>query len=142
FLQDFDELLVTLQNALNIIEQDFKVIDYADDELNQHAIRLIKEGDEDKILDFLSWYKTKDDTGYITKNNISYYKYRDYLFKKQLHVILNGIINKNGKTVLELLSYNSEINFLEIKHRSEEHTSELQSRFDLVCRLLLEKKNQ
>src|SRR5207249_10535093 len=24
------------------------------------------------------------------------------------------------------------------KHRSEEHTSELQSRFDLVCRLLLE----
>src|SRR5699024_11992040 len=27
-------------------------------------------------------------------------------------------------------------------HRSEEHTSELQSRFDLVCRLLLETKNQ
>src|SRR5699024_12766896 len=26
------------------------------------------------------------------------------------------------------------------KGRSEEHTSELQSRFDLVCRLLLEKK--
>src|SRR5699024_11255459 len=25
--------------------------------------------------------------------------------------------------------------------RSEEHTSELQSRFDLVCRLLLEQKN-
>src|SRR5207249_10931677 len=25
--------------------------------------------------------------------------------------------------------------------RSEEHTSELQSRFDLVCRLLLERKN-
>src|SRR5699024_12845048 len=28
-----------------------------------------------------------------------------------------------------------------IQTRSEEHTSELQSRFDLVCRLLLEKKN-
>src|SRR5207249_10143415 len=28
----------------------------------------------------------------------------------------------------------------EICPRSEEHTSELQSRFDLVCRLLLEKK--
>src|SRR5690349_23390819 len=27
-------------------------------------------------------------------------------------------------------------------HRSEEHTSELQSRRDLVCRLLLEKKNR
>src|SRR5699024_12078865 len=29
-----------------------------------------------------------------------------------------------------------------IASRSEEHTSELQSRFDLVCRLLLEKKKK
>src|SRR5438067_8736877 len=28
------------------------------------------------------------------------------------------------------------------RDRSEEHTSELQSRFDLVCRLLLEKKKK
>src|SRR5699024_11983020 len=31
---------------------------------------------------------------------------------------------------------------LQREERSEEHTSELQSRFDLVCRLLLEKKKQ
>src|SRR2546421_5908968 len=30
--------------------------------------------------------------------------------------------------------------FIMERHRSEEHTSELQSRSDLVCRLLLEKK--
>src|SRR5438067_5434656 len=30
----------------------------------------------------------------------------------------------------------------ERRPRSEEHTSELQSRFDLVCRLLLEKKKK
>src|SRR5438067_4495138 len=30
----------------------------------------------------------------------------------------------------------------EREYRSEEHTSELQSRFDLVCRLLLEKKKK
>src|SRR5437868_9107253 len=30
----------------------------------------------------------------------------------------------------------------DVETRSEEHTSELQSRFDLVCRLLLEKKNR
>src|SRR5207249_6345224 len=29
-----------------------------------------------------------------------------------------------------------------VSRRSEEHTSELQSRFDLVCRLLLEKKKK
>src|SRR5207249_10476634 len=37
-----------------------------------------------------------------------------------------------------------ELDLLEVllgEGRSEEHTSELQSRFDLVCRLLLEKKN-
>src|SRR5437868_12568915 len=31
---------------------------------------------------------------------------------------------------------------LKLIRRSEEHTSELQSRFDLVCRLLLEKKKR
>src|SRR5437868_10452748 len=30
----------------------------------------------------------------------------------------------------------------DLDERSEEHTSELQSRFDLVCRLLLEKKKK
>src|SRR5699024_12642332 len=33
-------------------------------------------------------------------------------------------------------------NILWKKPRSEEHTSELQSRFDIVCRLLLEKKKK
>src|SRR5699024_11554487 len=33
-------------------------------------------------------------------------------------------------------------NLVETIERSEEHTSELQSRFDLVCRLLLEKKKK
>src|SRR5699024_12686652 len=59
-----------------------------------------------------------------------------------------------GKTILEALNTDlvcDAINtamrelFLQIVYgrsqtRSEEHTSELQSRFDLVCRLLLEKK--
>src|SRR5699024_12238823 len=42
----------------------------------------------------------------------------------------------------QMESLSAEINFAAAKlARSEEHTSELQSRFDLVCRLLLEKKN-
>src|SRR5687768_18039349 len=32
--------------------------------------------------------------------------------------------------------------FVRTQHRSEEHTSELQSRLHLVCRLLLEKKKK
>src|SRR5207249_9128764 len=36
----------------------------------------------------------------------------------------------------------TEFRGLSVIPRSEEHTSELQSRFDLVCRLLLEKKRK
>src|SRR5699024_11894533 len=43
-----------------------------------------------------------------------------------ISAIINGIINSKATSTIT---------------RSEEHTSELQSRFDLVCRLLLEKKH-
>src|SRR5690625_6567955 len=57
-----------------------------------------------------------------------------------------SILNAHGK---ELEDYTQAIdvanetfkNFGEVFTRSEEHTSELQSRGHLVCRLLLEKKN-
>src|SRR5699024_6992534 len=39
-------------------------------------------------------------------------------------------------------NHQHETDYFLSKVRSEEHTSELQSRFDLVCRLLLEKKKQ
>src|SRR5699024_12802483 len=42
-----------------------------------------------------------------------------------------------GRLEEKTLTYN-----VESTPRSEEHTSELQSRFDLVCRLLLEKKKK
>src|SRR5438094_4864827 len=43
-------------------------------------------------------------------------------------------INMPDINGLELVSF--------LKNRSEEHTSELQSPYDLVCRLLLEKKKK
>src|SRR5699024_11952463 len=52
------------------------------------------------------------------------------LFTLQLNPIVFFIIN------FILLSYLYDKQYVP---RSEEHTSELQSRFDLVCRLLLEK---
>src|SRR5699024_11870232 len=46
----------------------------------------------------------------------------------------------NGEESENRLSMNAHTYFNLFLQRSEEHTSELQSRFDLVCRLLLEKK--
>src|SRR5690242_21323097 len=59
-----------------------------------------------------------------------------------------GWINRNrmlvnGKDVLFSLSLKKDSDALDIRDRelrSEEHTSELQSHVNLVCRLLLEKK--
>src|SRR5699024_11600803 len=42
---------------------------------------------------------------------------------------------------LHIVAYSMMLAVLYRLSRSEENTSELQSRFDLVCRLLLEKKN-
>src|SRR5699024_11340881 len=57
------------------------------------------------------------------------------------------IVERNTKAEDEPTILNSEkpeenwlIKLENVDERSEEHTSELQSRFDLVCRLLLEKK--
>src|SRR5690606_42147522 len=53
------------------------------------------------------------------------------------HYLLNGTknwITNGGKSMIHLVMAQS--------HRSEEHTSELQSREKLVCRLLLEKKKE
>src|SRR5699024_12190870 len=82
----------------------------------------------------------------------------DYLYGPREMVISgkNGEIiplNNQGQfiqTVVKLLQDRDELQSLSTGAydnldelvRSEEHTSELQSRFELVCRLLLEKKKQ
>src|SRR5699024_12796772 len=65
--------------------------------------------------------------------------------QEQIAKCIDGLRNDalkemNGVKVITSFDYklSKEVNNLT---RSEEHTSELQSRFDLVCRLLLEKKN-
>src|SRR5207249_8327080 len=52
--------------------------------------------------------------------------------------------NRNSRTSQHSTSLFPGASILEDRRllRSEEHTSELQSRFDLVCRLLLEKKKK
>src|SRR2546429_629296 len=55
----------------------------------------------------------------------------------------NPKISPDGKRVVyEVQKTNWEENAFERNLRSEEHTSELQSRLHLVCRLLLEKKKE
>src|SRR2546422_7338941 len=59
------------------------------------------------------------------------------LFRSRLTVTNQG----DRPRELEVTSY-AEIVLASVADRSEEHTSELQSRLHLVCRLLLEKKKK
>src|SRR5690554_7487284 len=68
----------------------------------------------------------------------------DYVALSKLAIALSdGIIQSSAEVHPEVVAFARESGkpFLEFQ-RSEEHTSELQSRPHLVCRLLLEKKNK
>src|SRR5437868_12353397 len=55
-------------------------------------------------------------------------------------IFLLGSCRNSGRFIVYCLSLSFSLASVRNTSRSEEHTSELQSRFDLVCRLLLDKK--
>src|SRR2546428_6148617 len=64
------------------------------------------------------------------------------LFRSLRFCLLNPTSFANGTRGVDVWLLGATFGLLFVPRRSEEHTSELQSRSDLVCRLLLEKKNQ
>src|SRR5699024_11558091 len=65
------------------------------------------------------------------------------IYQVYLGDTLNIVENKPYQLVYDVkgIGFNKADTLARNVGRSEEHTSELQSRFDLVCRLLLDKKN-
>src|SRR5699024_12000512 len=85
--------------------------------------------------------------GYLTYNNISSYSATGCVFKGRAWwvVLVEYITNiawLHSRSGSCRLCHREQVISQRKRHlalsRSEEHTSELQSRFDLVCRLLLE----
>src|SRR5699024_11570400 len=72
------------------------------------------------------------------KRNFSLYRKfgNTQIFRTNLYTMSNDKIEFDTSRYVYYLQENNVIYYLDI--RSEEHTSELQSRFDLVCLLLLE----
>src|SRR5205809_1646222 len=63
------------------------------------------------------------------------------LFRSKIAAQMTGFKAVDKTTVeISLASPNADLPMILALHRSEEHTSELQSRLHLVCRLLLVKK--
>src|SRR5699024_9768922 len=108
FIKEIDMLLPVFQDILDIIDKDFNSLDYVDDELNQQAIKLIKNGNKQEIIDFVNFYLKKDDKQLDVLNDKYYYSYNGIIYKKRMHVTLQKIFQKDENIFLKLHSKNSE----------------------------------
>src|SRR5260221_5057632 len=72
---------------------------------------------------------------------MSSFETNDHIRKLFGHRRCRGSIHVRGILLSWITIHAVSDNVQESENRSEEHTSELQSHSDLVCRLLLEKKN-
>src|SRR5699024_12378288 len=84
--------------------------------------------------------------GVRTETGDEIFQFLNFLFFL-LVLLLSHLLGKLAGLVPEIIVADIELDLSKVEVgdmgtyvRSEEHTSELQSRFDLVCRLLLEKK--
>src|SRR2546430_12341874 len=65
------------------------------------------------------------------------------LFRSDPETLVDpNLLSEDGTVALSTLAVSDDGRLLAYGTRSEEHTSELQSQSNLVCRLLLEKKKQ
>ena len=103
---------------------------------------------EDKLVNIDTEVGTKTVSEIIRENVITLFNVINIILAvavicvgsfKNLTFIIIITINTLISIIQELRSKKT-LDKLKVVARSEEHTSELQSRFDLVCRLLLEKK--
>src|SRR5699024_9120398 len=79
-----------------------------------------------------------DELSEIVNIDVEYHKVDEGASDLADGVVSIELINKEGEPLgIDLIDH--EETYADDYFRSEEHTSELQSRFDLVCRLLLEK---
>src|SRR5699024_12661091 len=81
------------------------------------------------LLSFKQTLPTRRSSDLLALNNKKYLKYPPLDPSNQTELLAPPFFLRSIRPSLLILS-----------SRSEEHTSQLQSRFDLVCRLLLEKK--
>src|SRR5699024_5519976 len=102
--------------------------DYIEHFVNQKII--LPETDYTYIDELIAMINVRQQVNFELLKSSDFHKIR---YEK---LVINVGINS-----VTALSKNTSKIFEDDKMRSEEHTSELQSRFDLVCRLLLEKEN-
>src|SRR5450432_3796552 len=78
----------------------------------------------------------------LSESLLSFFFFNDTATTEIYTLSLHDALPILGDRPLGILDHVGSVHRLQREARSEEHTSELQSRSDLVCRLLLEKKKK
>src|SRR5699024_11670300 len=92
-----------------------------------------------RVLRYLPSFPTRRSSDLIIS---TIFPLGNYFLQKYIILIDRNVSQQGIITIVKTLPLFTIITNIQCRWRSEEHTSELQSRFDLVCRLLLEKKNR
>src|SRR2546428_5022627 len=107
--------------------------------LHFHGLSVSPDRPQDDVLDMIAMPGQElDYTLVIPRDHLpGLYWYHTHPHGESHQQVLDGM---SGALIVEGIErYAPAVR--DLRERSEEHTSELQSRSDLVCRLLLEKKN-
>src|SRR5699024_11712166 len=90
------------------------------------------------LLYLLSFPTRRSSDLIFIRSNLQKSFFLENIFLQNVRYI--AFVLKIVPTQVKIIFPNTPLLPISVTMRSEEHTSELQSRFDLVCRLLLEKK--
>jgi len=135
-LRQHDEIALALIDVvMETRTAGLELVNYIRQELDDHLMRLvIRTGQPDEV----------PERYIIDQYDINDYKEKTELTVDKLYTVIRSSIKQHTQLV-ELESKYEDVYKQMTTHpltrlRSEEHTSELQSHLNLVCRLLLEKK--
>src|SRR5699024_11804359 len=121
--------LVMVLSYLESIEDPYQYGDNYGDLVEY--LKMLIEGEEEYVSEenkfTLSWMQKNKDGEWEEKSKLV--NWEDIRGMDTVDILQSGLLGEATHVK-------------DMRLRSEEHTSELQSRFDLVCRLLLEKKKK
>ena len=82
-----------------MVDEHFDALDYADDDLNRQAIKLIREGNKEDIISFVKFYLKKMISRFMRKT-IYIIRLKEHITKR-MHPTLLKISQENDKVFLK-----------------------------------------
>src|SRR5699024_3809256 len=128
--QLFEKAIVNLEEAWSsIIEIDAMLEEF---EVNPQFLQMVAPNETVVVVTLNT---TVGESSGMINICIPHLVLEPIISKLSFHYQMQTVKNKRDPEAFENISKNLEHVSVETKARSEEHTSELQSRFDIVCRL-------